>query len=45
VPRKLHPGFVIIEGGYAVNQTEDRPIAPGLGFANGVCHTDATPEN
>jgi hypothetical protein len=38
--------LVIIEIGYAVNQTEDFSIAAaGLGVANGLCHTSPTPEN
>jgi len=38
--------LVIIEIGYAVNQTDDFPIAAaGLGMANGVYHTAPTPEN
>jgi hypothetical protein len=45
VPRKVQPGLVIIDRGYAVNHTDDRPAASGFGLANGVCHTSATPEN
>ena len=37
---------MIIELGYAVNQTEAFPIAPaGWGLANGFCHTFPVPEN
>jgi hypothetical protein len=35
----------IIDRGYAVNHTDERPAAAGFGLANGVCHTPATPEN
>ena len=37
---------MIIELGYAVNQTEAFPIAPaGWGLANGFCHPFPVPEN
>ena len=40
------PGLVIIEIGYAVNQTEAFSIAArGSGLANGFCHMLPWPEN
>jgi hypothetical protein len=38
--------LVIIEMGYAANQTEDfRIAAVGFGLANGLCQTAPIPEN
>jgi len=46
VARKEWSGLVIIDMGYAVNQTEDlRVAAAGLGLANGFFHTPPMPEN
>lgn len=44
--RKLAPGAVMIEIGYAVNHTEPRSTAArGLGSAYGFCHMLPLPDN
>ena len=46
VPRNVQPGLVIMEIGYAVNQTEVFSMAArGSGLANGFCHMLPWPEN
>ena len=46
MPRKDAPGLVIMEIGYAVNQTDAFSIAArGSGSANGFCHMLPWPEN
>ena len=46
VPRNEAPGLVIMEIGYAVNQTDAFSIAErGSGSANGFCHMLPWPEN
>ena len=45
-PRNVRPGLVIVEIGYAVNQTEAfSTAARGSGLANGFCHMLPRPEN
>ena len=46
VPRNEVAGLVIMEIGYAVNQTDAFSIAArGSGLANGFCHMLPWPEN
>ena len=46
MPRNDAPGLVIMEIGYAVNQTDAFSIAArGSGWANGFCHMLPWPEN